>query len=63
MRGIKKTIEKLTFEQFNSVFEQCEKLPQTKAEYMKALYNFYNYGKKNAIYEFKHKFNQTFFND
>jgi len=53
---------KIEYEQFLNVFESCEKLPKTKDEYLKKLYQFYCYGRKKQTDEFKQNINNMFFN-
>jgi len=51
---------KITFERFNAIFEETERLPKNKKEYMQKLYEFYNYGRQNQTDEFKNKLLKLF---
>lgn len=48
----------ITYNRFKSVFSECEKIPKDKEGFMKKLYQFYQYGRKNKEDEVKNKFNK-----
>lgn len=53
----------ITYEMFKRTFEKDEKLPDNKDQYMKALFNFYMYGRKNATDELRCKLNNLLFEE